>query len=654
MSEANRVSPVRVSPVRVSPIQGALAGAVVGLGLALIAALADVTLAGSGSASGALRLLAPLGLIVGAVAGAVLALAHGLLPAAFTWLRLLLAPLTVIGVLLFIGRWHDGSVLDLALRSLVSGVVLFVALSLLAMALLRLPQRATGIAAAAGFVVLWGLSFVAGGADPVADAAFPAELPAATAQRPNGVFIVMDTVRADHLSTYGYSRETSPHVTALAAEGVRYDNVLSPGCWTLPTHASFFTGLPASTHGVNRQHQYVDQKFETLAERLQGAGYQTVGLSTNWMLTPNRGYDQGFDVWGNPSGDKPGQKPKTLDALATRLLGGETASGDASTGSSKMHRDLAGWFRDGYDPAKPFFVFLNYIEAHAPYIPLEDMIQWSDPAAVNAWRKRPQQDLFRKHMFTQGSVDPLSSREIGELETMYDDEIWYVDHKIGELMVFLEQSGLDENTLVVLTADHGEHFGENQMFGHQYSLFEPLVGVPLIVRYPGKLAPAVDDRLVQSHAVFPTILDAAGIEWEGRPTPTMHSLLREAPEGDRYAFSEYLQPDVNALAGFNYRLTSTDMTRFMQKLRVVRKDELKLVWRSESAPELYDVSEDPLESRDLAGERPEETRALMRVLDAWVSAIDHYVPPEVTLVLVDEPTEAEIEHLRDLGYVGGN
>ncbi len=645
MSEANRVSPV----------QGVLAGAVVGLVAALIAAFADVVLAGSGSAMGALRLLLPLAVVAGAIGGGMLALVHGMAPAVFGWLRVLLAPLTVIFVLLFAGRWFDGSILDLAVRSLVAGVALFVVLSILASLVARLPLRSAAIVAIAGFALLWGVSWVAGGGGETVAEGFPAELPQPTDARPNVVFIVMDTVRADHLSAYGYSRDTSPNVSAMAAEGVLYQNVLSPGCWTLPTHASFFTGLPASTHGVNRQHQYVDQKFDTLAERLQGAGYQTVGMSTNWMLTPNRGYDQGFDVWGNPTGSMRGSKAKTLDAMASGIFGGGSdGPTDASTGSTKMHQDLAAWFRDGYDPSKPFFLFLNYIEAHAPYIPLEGMMQWSDPATVKAWSKKPQQDLFRKHMFTRGSVDPLSSREIGELETMYDDEIWYVDLKIGELMAFLRESGLDENTLVVLTADHGEHFGENDMFGHQYSLFQPLVGVPLIVRYPAKLEPGVDERLVQSHAVFPTILDAAGIEWEMQPTPTLHSLLREAPEGERYAFSEYMQPDVNALAGFNYRLTSTDMTPFMQRLRVVRKGDLKLVWRSESPPELYDVRDDPLEARNLAEERPEEARELLRVLNAWVTSTPQYVPPEVTLVEVDEPTEAEVEHLRDLGYVGGN
>jgi arylsulfatase A-like enzyme len=473
---------------------------------------------------------------------------------------------------------------------------------------------------------------------------FPRSLPPSTSKRPNVLLIVMDTVRADHLSCYGYRRETTPNVDAFAAGARLYKNVLSPSFWTLPAHASMFTGLSSSAHGVNWLHRNLDKRFATLAEQLAAHGYQTVGLSSNPMINPSVGLNRGFQTFWNSDSFEKG-------------LGIAPA----------MHTQLARWFRDRYDPSKPFFLFMNYIEAHQPYAPPQESLRF---ASADTWAKWHSEDQsLRGCYYTLAGRESFSSEDIAGLEALYDDEICYVDRKIGEILTFLKSTALEENTLVIIAADHGEHFGEHHLMEHQVSVYEPLVRVPLIVRYHGRFEAGKEERLVQSHDIYPTVLQLAGLECKPLPGQTCQSLLQPAA-GVRLGISEHLEADTGSLGRVCFECPDVDATRFNRRLRAIQRENLKLIrssgfdFRSEQTFELYDLANDPMETRNLADRKPAATRELAAALDAWIGSFDHYVasavphtagsptatPKEIKPMKEPTPTPKEIKAMRGLGY----
>ena len=324
---------------------------------------------------------------------------------------------------------------------------------------------------------------------------FPRQLRPLKLKQPNIVLMVLDTVRADHLSCYGYHRETTPNIDAFAAGSRLYKNTLSPNCWTLASHASLFTGLSCSAHGTDLLHRRLDQRFETLAEQLGANGYQTIGLSSNGLLGCNLGFDQGFQTYWTSTASK------------------EVASvgRDSEFFAVEMNSQLARWLTEKYDTKKPFFLFLNYIQAHQEYRPPRDMLQFASAEIWDRWQSKNQSELSFHYI---NGADLPSSQDITEMEALYDDEIRYLDRKVGELLEYFKTSGLDENTLLIITSDHGEHFGEHHRLSHSCSLYEPLVRVPLIVRYADRFKGGEEEKLVQSHDVYPTILDLAGIGWK--------------------------------------------------------------------------------------------------------------------------------------------
>jgi arylsulfatase A-like enzyme len=458
--------------------------------------------------------------------------------------------------------------------------------------------------------------------------------------RPNVLLIVLDTVRADHMSCYGYTRNTTPNVDGLAADGRLYTNVLSPSCWTLPSHASMFTGLPNSAHGCNWSHPYLDEDFETLAERLQRQGYQTGGFSSNPVVSVPRGLAQGFERFWVP------QESTTRGYTFLQRFRDRFGEKEARPVAPDMHAALGEWFRDDYEPDRPFFVFLNYIEPHAPYSPRSHALEWATPETARRWRSRDQIDLTHRYIF---GLDVVSAGEMGELETLYDEEIAFVDRKVGELLDLLRRSGLYDNTCIIVTSDHGEHFGEHHLMGHQFSLYEPLVRVPLIVRHPSTLGPGWDGSLVQTNDVFATVLDIAGVEWRVRAEHDTLSLLADEERSE--AYSEHLAPAVWRISRFSDTLPTVDTSRIWRRLRAVQRGNVKMIRSFEGECELYDLAADPLETRDLAAEQADTVLSLEQALAAWTGSFEHYVPKPVTAETLRQLPGDELETMRGLGYI---
>jgi len=644
--------------------RSAATGALVGAVLAMLVSVADPlnpalrafrsTFEPLNQIAFSVTVLAPVLLVTGTLVGLLLRLAGRIslvLHRLVVWVLLIVWAAAVFAYVAIPAATHDAEkTYELITAKYVAGTVTVAAVSFLALyglALLLVGARSKRLAAV--LVALLALSWGAAAAWTFVEesrAAFPAGVPPSRSQRPNVLLIVLDAVRPDHMSCYGYERKTTPNIDAFAAEARVYTNAVSPSCWTLPSHASLFTGLPYSAHGVGYGHQSLDARFETLAEKLKAAGYQTVGVSSNGYISSFSGLSRGFEFFSNFN---PRRHRILTPTAAEALVWDVLKCRDWLSYTSPMHKRLGEWFRNRYRPDKPFFMFLNYLDVHEHRVLTLHRLRWTAPEVVTKWEERDQHVKVPDYMMT--GRDTLSPEEMRDWETFYDERVAYVDRKLGNLLKFLRSSGLDRNMLIIITSDHGEHLGEHHLMGHQYSLYEPLVRVPLIVKWDDHFQAGRDNTVVQSHDVYATILDAVGVPWQKTPAHNSESLLRMENGKLRPCFSEYLSPFLVGVGDYSARYPTLDFERFLRRLRAVRLGDMKLIRGSDGTFELYDLAKDPFESRNLAANEPETVRKLQKVLDDWLSSFEHYGPTGITPEDIRKLSPEELDVLRGLGYI---
>lgn len=295
--------------------------------------------------------------------------------------------------------------------------------------------------------------------------------PPPEAGRRSVLVLMLDTLRADHLGVYGYPRDTSPALDRFARENLAAARAITAAPWTPPSVASMFTGLYPATHGwmppdmrwkLVGKAVRLDDRLVTLAEIFRANGFSTAAISPNPWITAEFGFQQGFDTFE--------EKP---EAPAGEIVAAGKAAIDALVAKRR-----------------PFFVYLHFLDPHAPY----------DPPA--AWR-----GAFR---------GPVAGREVVARERrnidLYDGEIRYLDGQIGDLFAWLGRRGLGDDLTIIVVGDHGEQFMERGQHGHGFQLFDEEVHVPFLVRSPRARGPRVVDRTVSTVDLFPTALDAAGLE----------------------------------------------------------------------------------------------------------------------------------------------
>ena len=332
-----------------------------------------------------------------------------------------------------------------------------------------------------------------------------AKLPAASASAPNVLVIVVDTLRADHLSTYGYSRPTSPHLTQFAAQGTLFEDAIAPSSWTLPVHASLLTGLYPHDHHVDNDGALLGWDYPVVGDEFMERGYRTAAFSANTLLfCRRRGFGRGFIHFEDDFQSLGSTFAQTFYGdLIKHLLFRVELKRDlfGRRNAAQINQHALGWIDRG---RQPFFVFLNYLDVHDPYRPPEPYLHRYTKMRHPGSRASEHWDWF-EHLTPQqrqGVVDA------------YDGAINYVDDQIQQLMQQLRQRGLDRNTLVVITSDHGESFGEHGLMTHGNALYRELIHVPLIFWEPGKL-PAGEKIAVP---VSLTSLPATLLEMVGQPS----------------------------------------------------------------------------------------------------------------------------------------
>lgn len=410
---------------------------------------------------------------------------------------------------------------------------------------------------------------------------------------PNILFIILDTVRALNLSVYGYPRPTSPRLESLARSAARFDYAFSNAPWTLPSHASFFTGrLP---HELSADWLTpLDDRYPTIAEALAEHGYLTAGFIGNTLYgDTEKGLDRGFQHWEDYA-VTPGElfRSSVLVREATgRRITREPFNSFELLGRKRakdINEEFFSWLDQAGD--RPFFTFLNYFDAHAPYLPREEYARRFQTAGL----KHNYSPWIRFRGKPKG--DSLIPGWVQDNQDRYDAMLAELDAELGNLLDELERRKLLENTIVIVSSDHGEQFGEHAVMGHGNSLYLPVLHVPLLIRYPSKVpAGSTMTRAVALRDIPATIADLAGlggdIHFPGR------SLARFWQDGNPGPGPDTLTMSVE----YNPRLPKGSPID-KGSMRAVVLDTLHYILNGDKREELFRIRQDPAERDNLATE----------------------------------------------------
>jgi arylsulfatase A-like enzyme len=513
------------------------------------------------------------------------------------------------------------SPLTFQIGSLVAAVLLaslaFVALRTIA----RREGAATSLAATLGIFLV---GVVASGAAMVMRGTPPAVVHSAIAQRPqangpNVIVIMVDTLRADHLSCYGYTANRTPAIDALASDGTRFAHAYSQASWTRPSVATILTSLYPSSHKAVHKSDVLPDAVVTLPEVLQAAGYRTAGFANNINVAPLFNFQQGFDEYfflepafffGATESAAQLTLYNQLRLIRERYLSQvKHVENYYQPGEVVTDRGLA-WIAENGD--RPFFLFLHYMDPHDPYF----THPFNGEGLARVANPSPDPSLAAKY------------------RSAYDGEITYLDQQLARLFGELKTRGLYDKSLVVLTADHGEEFCEHGGWWHGLTLYDEQIAVPLIVKAPqGGPRAVVNETMVSSIDIAPTLIAAVGAA---------------APEA---MVGRVLGLGTDAAAPRDHTFAESELEGNV--LQAYRTGEWKLIQANAGNPrglpvqQLFDVTRDRGEQHDVATSRGDAVATLAAHLAAVQS---HAVAVAVggSETAIDSATE---ERLRALGYV---
>jgi arylsulfatase A-like enzyme len=433
----------------------------------------------------------------------------------------------------------------------------------------------------------------------------------------NVLFITIDTLRADHLHSYGYSRETAPYLDRLSREGARFGTVYCQLPATGPSHTSIFTSRYPHTHGVVANGWVLSNTQMTLAEIFKERGYETAAFVSSFPLDAQFGLDQGFDTYDDEFSIEGSTKKNISSWEHHNVKEGFDRRADVTT-----HKVLQ-WLNKNKE--KPFFLWVHYFDPHAPYDPPKPF----------------------DRMFTEANEDSLH-RKIA----LYDGEIRFTDQEIEKLLKQLDMYHLTNKTLIVVTSDHGEGLGEHNWMGHAVYIYEEELHVPLIMRLPGRIpANTIVNTPIETIDIAPTVLRLLEMPvpeaFEGRDLSSWTEGRTKAPQdGDVYfeRMHYYGKPDY-----FNetqYLLKRVKGLPLKGEKYGIRHNHMKFIWApSENTEELYDLAQDPEENVNIArGDQRDLAAPYRKMLQRWVRSHPFSGPRQE----IDEKTR---EKLRSLGYI---
>ena len=465
-----------------------------------------------------------------------------------------------------------------------------------------------------------------------------------TERRPDIVLVVFDTARRDRFGCYGCARPTTPTTDSLASAGLVADTMIANGPWTLPSHASLFTGLYPSQHGAQwqtgrRLNGSVDL---TLAEFLHGLGYETVCATNNGLISSGTGLARGFDRHAHRV-DLEGRWRRQVRQVEKLVMGGDSGG-----------QVINEWIREQVASVRsPMFLFVNYLECHWPYAPPRRIHRAVGGRRFGAIAEaRYRLDLARRigPWDAIGSADETS---LGVYSSLYDAEHRNVDGHLSQLLEILRSTGhlRDGETIVIVTSDHGDHIGEHGLADHQASLDDHLVRVPFIAWGPGIVKPGRREATSEFVDVLPSLAGLLGVEPPAGLTGRRTDLF--APNGSSgstdLAFAEWRSWDEQDVVRVSGRNPRYDFSRLVRDLVCVRGERFKLVRSGDGRDELFDLAEDPAEERDVSADHPAEKDRLRTALDRELASWS--TREAAGAGLSDEHSEEIERHLAELGYL---
>jgi arylsulfatase A-like enzyme len=501
---------------------------------------------------------------------------------------------------------------------------------------------------------------------------FPRQSTGHNGPLPNVLIITLDTTRRDHLSSYGYPMVTTPNIDRLVRDGVIYTNAISTSSWTLPSHSSLFTGLYPYEHGSHRMEtQSPDQgtpqkiginrlhdEHQTLAEILNDHGYRTGAIIGGAFLTSSFGVAQGFEVYNDHfSWDDfflrsewiqfyPVQKFSQLMRIPSHLLFPPNAQRRADL----INQYAVRWLKSGDE--RPFFLFLNYFDPHSPYNPPSPFDRLFETDTLGMLRPPTSIAGKKKTMSQTFEYDPKFIRyQISQ----YDGEVAFMDHHIGKFIDYLKDVRLYDDTMIIITSDHGEFLGEHSRFGHgRTPLFEPLLQIPLIIKFPGGIRSGeVADEAIQLVDLMAVILSSLDL-----PIPdVVYRPPSLALDHEPHEVISEVYPKISTISedtsSFEYVSSFRDSI-FMEHLcfltctrRVIYVDSYKYILASCGREELYHLDSDPGEENN----RAEKDNAIVRqgrlLLENWLASTKPYIKVEEDFI----PDPALRTRLTALGYL---
>lgn len=458
------------------------------------------------------------------------------------------------------------------------------------------------------------------------------------------------------MSLYGHSKDTTPYLEKWAKKGLVFDNCISVANCTVPSHASMFTGFMPSEHGLKNTKAHLNDSFKTVAELLKDSGYQTYLFSANPHIGKENNFIQGFDLFEHPWSQQYAKRACSLlikkvvaedksNDLPIRIKSGAVSSWEVSACGELAQDSIEKWLA-GIKRNRPFFAFLNYMEAHQPYLPSRahrekimspEQIQESYNVD-RSWNKLWSYSFGLKEYMEE---------EIELTRLTYDAALLELDELFERLMVYLEDNGYMDNTVVILTSDHGEHLGEKHMLDHQHSVYEPLARVPMIIRYPKQIPSGRSQDPVMNYDLFPTVLGLAGIEMPIEIPSKAISLFN--PHKQRKRIMECLDYSLLGVNIIKRLYPEFNPTPWQRKLRAVYEDHYKYIWTSDNKSELYDLEADPDEVINLINVERETVSELIDIHKQWISNLKPIAIKSHTVPLM---TEEQRKRLESLGYVG--
>ena len=402
---------------------------------------------------------------------------------------------------------------------------------------------------------------------------------AADLPRPNVIVYLVDTLRADHLGVYGYDRDTSPVLDRWARGSTVFDNTYAPSSWTKPSMVTLFSGLDAVSHGAEDRLDIIPADVLLLAERLQALGYSTFGAVTNPNVLPHWGFDRGFDIY------------RDLDSA------GNGTPASRVTEFVEEHLDQLAH-------SQPFFLYLHVIDPHFPYQP---------PPPFDT--RFPRSRTFPANM------------SIGR----YDGEIAFVDAQFGRIVDLLEQRGLNDRSMTIFTSDHGEELWEHGRLGHGSTLYEEVMRVPLLIRFPkGRFAGIRVAARASLADVYPTVLrvlgELPGEGLDGRDlAPMIRGSVTDTAERDLF-----LSLRTSGENGHRVRGVLSGRFKYLRRTR------------PEANEALFDLVRDPAESKDISADEKPLQKRLAASLNAHLAQRSNGIQLRIVNAAAGDPQQAEV------------